>query len=127
MHQYTRHFTLAEARAAIPLLRAAFTAVHSHRNRVHLTDDKLGQLLHKTNADIGSAAVNTMLRDLVQLNAQLRELSNLGIVIKDIERGLVDFPHLRNGAEVFLCWELDEDDIEFWHDLNAGYAGRERL
>jgi hypothetical protein len=49
------------------------------------------------------------------------------VVIKDFDRGLVDFPHLREGREVFLCWELDEDDIEFWHDLDTGYSGRERL
>ena len=65
--------------------------------------------------------------DLQQLRSQLERVEKLGVVIKDIDRGLVDFPHLRDGREVFLCWELDEDDIEFWHDTDAGYAGRERL
>jgi hypothetical protein len=51
----------------------------------------------------------------------------MGVQIKDFDRGLVDFPHLRDGREVFLCWELDEDDIAFWHDIDGGYAGRERL
>jgi hypothetical protein len=54
-------------------------------------------------------------------------ISRLGIQAKDLDRGLVDFPSIRNGREVFLCWELEEDDIEFWHDIEAGYAGRERL
>ena len=49
------------------------------------------------------------------------------IQIKDINRGLIDFPAFIGGKEVFLCWEQDEDDIEFWHDLDSGYAGRERL
>jgi hypothetical protein len=44
-----------------------------------------------------------------------------------LARGLVDFPALLGGKEVFLCWESDEDDIEFWHDLESGYGGRERL
>jgi hypothetical protein len=47
--------------------------------------------------------------------------------LKDLERGLIDFPAIIGGKEVFLCWEQDEEDIEFWHDLDAGYAGRERL
>jgi len=48
-------------------------------------------------------------------------------VVKDLDRGLVDFPSLKGDKEVFLCWEQDEDDIQFWHDLDSGYAGRERL
>ena len=49
------------------------------------------------------------------------------IFIKDLERGLMDFPAIIGGREVFLCWEQDEDDIEFWHDLDTGFSGRERL
>jgi hypothetical protein len=55
-------------------------------------------------------------------NFQKREIQ-----LKDIERGLVDFPALLGGREVFLCWEKDEEDIEHWHDLETGYAGREKL
>jgi hypothetical protein len=65
--------------------------------------------------------------DMLQLNTQLRRIQKLGMQIKDFDRGLVDFPHLRDGREVFLCWELDEDDIDFWHEIDDGYAGRERL
>ncbi len=65
--------------------------------------------------------------DMLQLNTQLRRIQEIGVQIKDFDRGLVDFPHLREGREVFLCWELDEDDITFWHDIDDGYAGREHL
>jgi hypothetical protein len=61
------------------------------------------------------------------IHVALSDIAGRGIQIKDLDRGLVDFPHLRNGREVFLCWELEDDDIEFWHDLDAGYPGRERL
>ena len=57
----------------------------------------------------------------------LREFESREIQLKDLERGLIDFPAIIGGREVFLCWEQDEDDIEFWHDLETGYAGRERL
>jgi hypothetical protein len=50
-----------------------------------------------------------------------------GIEIKDIQRGLVDFPMWRDGEEVFLCWELAEDDIAFWHRIEDGYPGRQPL
>ena len=48
-------------------------------------------------------------------------------MIKDVERGLVDFPSILAGREVFLCWERGEDDVEHWHDLDSGYAGREQI
>jgi hypothetical protein len=127
MYQYDRHFSLEEARATLPVLRMLLTEIHARRDRLHLADEKLGQMLQKTRADIGGVAVNTMLRDLTEVNERLRQICEMGIVIKDVDRGLVDFPALREGREVFLCWELDEDDIEFWHDLDAGYAGRERI
>ncbi len=56
---------------------------------------------------------------------RLREME---VVLRDLDRGLVDFPALRDGREVYLCWvEREEDEIAFWHDLDAGYAGREPL
>ena len=57
----------------------------------------------------------------------LGEFQKRDIHIKDIERGLLDFPAIIGGREVFLCWELGEDNIEFWHDLETGYGGRERI
>jgi len=57
----------------------------------------------------------------------LSEFQRREIFIKDIERGLVDFPAIVGDKEVFLCWEQDEDSVEFWHDLETGFGGRERL
>jgi hypothetical protein len=71
--------------------------------------------------------VNTWVRQLADLRGVLLEFERREVLVKDIERGLVDFPALIDGREVFLCWEKDETDIEFWHDLDAGYGGRERL
>jgi hypothetical protein len=57
----------------------------------------------------------------------LAEFQRRRIIIKDLERGLIDFPAIMGGKEVFLCWEQDEEEIEFWHDLDIGFSGRERL
>ncbi|MDE0506470.1 MAG: DUF2203 domain-containing protein [Candidatus Poribacteria bacterium] len=48
-------------------------------------------------------------------------------MIKNIDPGLVDFPHLRDGREVYLCWQFGEDEIRYWHDVDAGFAGRQPL
>jgi len=127
MQQFQKHFTLEEARALLPVLRRILKDTQRRRKRFTEADEKLARTIKNTGADLGGELVTAMLMDLVQMNLQLRRLQEMGVVLKDFDRGLVDFPHWRDGQEVFLCWELDEDDIEFWHDLDAGYAGRERL
>ena len=58
----------------------------------------------------------------------MQDIHEMGIEIKGLEQGIIDFPALReNGEEVFLCWKLDEDSIEFWHPLDSGFAGREKI
>ena len=125
--QYQKHFTLEEARALLPQLRRIFADAQRRRQRVAEADEKLGKIVRDTGNDLGGPNVSGMMMDLLQMNAQMQRVQKLGVVVKDFERGLLDFPHLREGREVFLCWELDEDDIEFWHDLDTGYGGRERL
>ena len=127
MNHYRRHFSLEEARALMPELRRIFQDAHARRERARRADEKLGKLIQTTRSDVGGPPVSNLLMDLQQMQAQMERVEKLGVVVKDFDRGLVDFPHLRQGREVFLCWELDEEDIEFWHDLDAGYAGRERL
>jgi hypothetical protein len=126
-YRYAKHFTLAEARALLPALRSSFKKLHACRDRAQLTDKKLGRALRQSGGDLGGKLVTSLLADLDVLHTEAERWLTRGVVIKDFDRGLVDFPSLRDGREVFLCWELDEDDIEFYHDLDAGYAGRERL
>ena len=65
---------------------------------------------------------------LTELTRLLNELESLGVQIKDFGRGLVDFPSLRDGRVVLLCWQLGEGDtLEWWHDVDAGFAGRNPL
>ena len=76
---------------------------------------------------MGGETVNQWIRTLADLQEVLAEFQKREIFIKDIARGLIDFPAIIGGQEVFLCWEQDEEDIEFWHDLETGFGGRERL
>ena len=66
-------------------------------------------------------------RRQAELVAVVDELQGLGVQVKDLDRGLVDFPCLHRGGEVLLCWELGEDEVAFWHGLEEGYAGRKPL
>lgn len=67
-------------------------------------------------------------RCLVELSRAAGELEAVDIVLRDVDRGLIDFPAMRDGAEVYLCWLIDEEEsIRFWHDPDAGFAGRRPL
>jgi hypothetical protein len=125
--QFKKHFNIEEARALLPRLRSTFQHIHSARDRLVGNERELAALLEKTGGDLGGEKVVTMARAMIAIHEGLSRIGSYGIQIKDVDRGLVDFPHIRNGCEVFLCWELEDDDIEFWHDLDAGYPGRERL
>jgi hypothetical protein len=89
-------------------------------------DKRLSGLAEQGN-DIGGETVNNWIRALADMQEGLSEFQRRRIIIKDLERGLVDFPAIIAGREVFLCWEQDEEDVEFWHDLDTGFTGRERL
>lgn len=127
MHRFQKHFSVEEAHALLPELRRIFKEIHHTRRKLTRCDEDLGKQILATGGDIGGKATADLLRYLARMNTLLHEIREMGLVVKDVDRGLVDFPHLRDGHEVFLCWELEEDDIEFWHDLDDGYSGRERL
>src|SRR5580698_5001536 len=103
---------------------------HKRRNKfrkdVESFEHRLSQMAAQS-GDIGGETVNDWIRALADMQQILVEFQRRQIFIKDLDRGLIDFPAIISGREVFLCWESDEDDIEFWHDLESGFAGRERL
>jgi hypothetical protein len=124
--QFTKHYTLDEARALLPRIRVWLDKLVELRASASDCDNRLSAML-ADGADLGGETVNGCVRVLAQIKSALREFQTRDIQLKDLDRGLIDFPAIRAGREVFLCWEKDEDDIEHWHDLNSGYAGREPL
>jgi hypothetical protein len=125
-HRFRQHYTRDEARALLPQIRVWLGQLNQQRALSEKLDRRLGQLVHAGH-DAGGDTVNRLIKALAVMKGVLQEFQKREIQIKDLERGLVDFPALIGGREVFLCWEQDEDDIEFWHDLETGFAGRERL
>ena len=124
--RFQKHYTLEEARALLPSVRRWLKELaRLHRSISRLETGFPSRL--RAGADLGGDAVNRSLKALADIKEALGEFESREILLKDLERGLVDFPSLRDGREVFLCWEQEEDDITHWHDLDAGYAGRERL
>jgi len=125
-YRFQKHYTREEARELLPLVRPWLQQLNQLRRDLESYDKRLGSLMNPGN-DVGGDLVNTWIRTLARMQEVLAEFQRRQILIKDLGRGLVDFPAILGGKEVFLCWEQDEDDIEFWHDLDTGYSGRERL
>ena len=131
MAEYEKHFTVIEARATLPDLRRRLLRIHELLAEVRSRQQREGTtevVILRGNGQgpilTGAGAQKDQAQRLVE------EIAGQGIQIKDLERGLVDFPHFLDGDpahEVFLCWHLGEDTIEFWHEIEAGYAGRRPL
>lgn len=125
-HRFQKHYTRDEARALLPQLREWLAELNRLREDSERLERRLGGLTTE-GQDTGGETVNKWIRSLAGMQAVLQEFQRREIFIKDLSRGLVDFPALVGDKEVFLCWEADEDDIEFWHDLDTGFSGREKL
>src|SRR5215471_6682405 len=124
--RYQKHYTRSEARALLPAVRQWLDRLIELRHQVEQSEQSMLPLLN-TGGDLGGPLVNNWVRAIADMKDTLLEFHQREIQVKDLDRGLIDFPALLDGNEVFLCWESGEDDIEFWHDLDAGYAGREPL
>ena len=125
-HRFTKHYTLEEARELLPQVRSWLMELQHLMERFGRLEKRLGSL-SRGGADLGGPSVNEWAQIMVEMAERFAEFHRREILIKDLPRGLVDFPSLRNQREILLCWEQDEEDIQFWHDLDTGFAGRERL
>jgi hypothetical protein len=126
IHQFQKHYTRDEARTLLPQVRQWLERLKELRDELEGEDEHLGKLL-ATGCDLGGPKVNRWVRTMAAIKETLLEFHRREIQLKDLDRGLIDFPAIMDGKEVFLCWESGEDDIAYWHDLEAGYAGREPL
>ena len=125
-YRFKKHYTRDEARKLLPSVGRWLKRLARLREALEKYDQRLSELM-EPGRDLGGELVNTWVRAMADLKEGFLEFHRRDIQIKDLERGLIDFPAIIAGREVFLCWEQEDDDIEFWHDLDAGYAGRERI
>ncbi|HZC30708.1 MAG TPA: DUF2203 domain-containing protein [Gaiellaceae bacterium] len=126
-----RHFTPEEANDALGRVRPLVEQMVAHR-RTHVAalarQEELEVRIRGNGGGIPpaelAAAAAEVEREARALARTVDEIAALGVQVKDLDEGLVDFPALRNGETVLLCWKLDEDEIGWWHAEDAGFAGR---
>lgn len=123
---YERHFTPEEANSLLPSLKPLLRQLRDAKDQ--LTDGELHELLSEAAPGNGGGEPGRQVgAAYLEVRKLLTTLEEAGIVVKEVDRGLIDFPALLDGREVFLCWELGEDEVGFWHELEAGYRGRQPL
>ena len=120
-----RHYTVDQANAALDFVGERLERLRAAR--VQLGDEEARAALTEAGPTNGGGAGRVVSEAFLELQRSLGELQEMEIVLRDLDRGLVDFPTLRDGREVYLCWEEGEDEVAFWHDSESGYGGREPL
>ncbi len=123
----TKHFTLAEANTLLPRVRVLMETLLAIRTEAMALRPDVWPVLEKATGNGGSRKAGELLGLFVNFEKALNELQGLGCELKGLEQGLVDFPALREGRTVYLCWQYNEPEITFWHEIDAGFAGRQRL
>ena len=123
---HERHYTVDEANALLPSVKPVLRRLRDAKDQ--LTDSELHEELSEAAPTNGGGGPGRQVGEaFLEVRRLLGTLEEAGIVVRDIDRGLIDFPAIREGNEVYLCWELGEDAVEHWHDMESGYRGRQQL
>jgi hypothetical protein len=129
-----RHFTPEEANALLEQVRPVAESLVAHRRAFTVAAARRARLTQRISGNGGdfdpqepSELDEQLQREAAAVAGAVEELQALGVLVKDIDRGLVDFPALRDGEEVLLCWQVGEREIAYWHGLEEGFAGRKPL
>lgn len=122
-------FTIQEANALLPSVRVILAKIQRAHGRLSRFKDDVRKAAEAAEQGGGGIADGVAYANvLTDLTSQMSALDTLGVQLKDFERGLVDFPSLRDGKVVLLCWQMGEgDELEWWHDVDAGFGGRTPL
>lgn len=130
-----RYFTLDQARACLPVVgRSIREAIHSrarYQEAEKAIQDLTQRILMLGGMSVDTAAAGAWKHQFdangQSLKTAMERIEEIGGIVKDLDTGLVDFPTLFRGEEVYLCWRAGEDDIDHWHGVHEGFAGRKAI
>lgn len=123
-------FTVSEANELLPVVRPMLETIKSlyEKMAVYRESAKAAAIAANEFGGGGMEGGTNYVQSLYEIGKLTTELNELGVQLKDYTRGLIDFPSKREDRIVLLCWQLgEENEIEWWHEIEAGFAGRQRL
>lgn len=121
------YFSLEEANAALEIIRPLMEEVQSIRSNIMSHQPEIWPAIERSAGNGGNPMLNKLVKDFERLDDLLHRILATGAQVKDINTGLLDFPAWRKDHEVYLCWKYGEEKIEFWHEIEAGFAGRQPI
>ncbi len=124
---FPKLFTVEEANALLPKLQELLDDLTLHRDALREKAPHLEPVLRAAKANGGGRIGSEYGVEAYNLYLAIERIRELGVLLKDLDTGLLDFPHERDGRVVFLCWHPPEERVEYWHEIEAGYAGRQPL
>ena len=122
-----KYYTPKEANIQLEVVRPMVAELISISERVQAHQPEIWSVVEKSAGNGGNPTLSKMLPDFDRLDLILHQLQDMGIEVKDLSTGLIDFPALKDGRVVYLCWKYNEGSIQFWHEIEAGFAGREPI
>jgi hypothetical protein len=122
-----RLFTITEANSLLPQLEELLLGVRKERKLLGKVEVEIKKAGDHAREDGGTAYGPRYIRAMEYITRNIEKIHEMGVLVKDLERGLCDFPYLLDGREVYLCWKLGEPEIRWWHETHTGYSGRRPL
>ena len=122
-----RYFTLQQANETLTEIRPLMDEIQAIRQEIITRQPDVWPVVERSAGNGGSLAASMLVKEFERLEVLVHRVLATGTLFKDINLGLLDFPALRDGHEVYLCWKYGEDEIAFWHEVEAGYAGRQPI
>ena len=119
-----RVFSLSEANHLIPQLQKHLSSVQEGKEVLVRTREEVSRASANAVFGGGTAVGRPYVKSLLDISTHLQAIHELGVVVKDIDLGLCDFPHIREGRVVYLCWKLGEKEVRWWHEVTNGYKDR---
>jgi len=128
---YTRampkYYTPKEANETLIMVRPMIEELMRIAEKVRAHQPELWVMVQKSAGNGGNLELSKLLKDFDRLDELIHKVQDLGIQIKDLVIGLIDFSAWHEGREVYLCWQAGEGDIVYWHEVEAGFSGRQLI
>ena len=122
-----RYFTLQEASETLEMIRPWMEEIRAISQKIIASQPEIWPAIERSAGNGGNLALSRLAQDFDHLDELLHQVQATGALVKDIATGLLDFPALREEREVYLCWRVGEERVEFWHEVDAGFAGRQSI
>jgi len=127
MGEPLRYFTLERANAVVALIQPQVKEILEIRQSILDRQPEIWPVVERAAGNGGSKKASQVTFEFQRLDTLVREIMATGAMLKDINTGLVDFPALREGREIYLCWRYGEGKVAYWHETNAGFSGRKSI